>query len=410
MKNPAPFTDEDAHEQTEEQANDGPDHTHKQTPTVRLQTSRSETQTNEQENNTESRHTCETEKIDTKSQPVATHDVELGESDAATEKLATTNTDVEFGTPEDTAQQYIEEENTPTADPEAAITYMDVVGQHDLLRVRANVDDFSADTLIDGGSTHDIISPDFAERAGIPWLKACGQTTITLADGTKTSVVRQKTKHMVNYQIGTFSDARRFLIAPIGHDIILGKPWLTRHNPHINWETNTLLMRDGSHIIANEKKRGSVHIETISATQFKRMINRREEVQVYKVEVQESVESGGGSEDTRGVKLDHLPSNKAQELQKILSNYENTVFSEPRGLPPKRILDHKIEILPGSTPPSRSPYRLSQPELDELAKQLSHLIDQGWIKPSTSPFGAPILFVKKKEWITTDVRRLQGTQ
>ena len=75
------------------------------------------------------------------------------------------------------------------------------------------------------------------------------------------------------------------------------------------------------------------------------------------------------------------------------------VFPEelPAGLPPSREVDHRIELVPGSSPPSRPTIRLSAPEMDELKKQLAELVKSGFIQESKSPFGAPILFVKKKD-------------
>jgi len=69
----------------------------------------------------------------------------------------------------------------------------------------------------------------------------------------------------------------------------------------------------------------------------------------------------------------------------------------PDGLPPSREVDHRIELVPGSSPQSRPTIRLSATELVELKKQLVELEAAGFIRPSKSPFGAPILFVKKKD-------------
>jgi hypothetical protein len=69
----------------------------------------------------------------------------------------------------------------------------------------------------------------------------------------------------------------------------------------------------------------------------------------------------------------------------------------PAGLPPSREVDHRIELIPGAVPPSRPTFRLSEKELVELKKQLEELTKSGFIQPSKSPFGAPILFVKKKD-------------
>jgi hypothetical protein len=62
-----------------------------------------------------------------------------------------------------------------------------------------------------------------------------------------------------------------------------------------------------------------------------------------------------------------------------------------------REIDHRIDLEPGQNPPSRPTYRMSQPEMDELKKQLSELMDKGYIQESKSPYGAPVIFVKKKD-------------
>ena len=69
----------------------------------------------------------------------------------------------------------------------------------------------------------------------------------------------------------------------------------------------------------------------------------------------------------------------------------------PVGLPPSRVIDHKIDIIPGSSAPSLATYRMSPTELDELKKQLNDLITHGFIRVSKSPYGAPVLFVKQKD-------------
>ena len=85
------------------------------------------------------------------------------------------------------------------------------------------------------------------------------------------------------------------------------------------------------------------------------------------------------------------------ELSKVLEEYGD-VFPEnlPYGPPPRRMLDHEIEVVPGAEPPHKSPYRLSNAEMEELRTQVETLLEQGWIRPSSSPYGAPVIFVPKK--------------
>ncbi|GJT45452.1 hypothetical protein Tco_0954167 [Tanacetum coccineum] len=69
----------------------------------------------------------------------------------------------------------------------------------------------------------------------------------------------------------------------------------------------------------------------------------------------------------------------------------------PKKLPPRREVDHTIELETGSKPPAKAPYRMPPPELEELRKQLKELMDAGYIRPSKAPYGAPVLFQRKKD-------------
>ncbi|GJW38198.1 putative reverse transcriptase domain-containing protein [Tanacetum coccineum] len=64
---------------------------------------------------------------------------------------------------------------------------------------------------------------------------------------------------------------------------------------------------------------------------------------------------------------------------------------------PSRQVEFEIELVPGTAPVARAPYRLTPSEMKELARQLQELSDKGFIRPSSSPWGAPVLFVKKKD-------------
>ena len=85
-------------------------------------------------------------------------------------------------------------------------------------------------------------------------------------------------------------------------------------------------------------------------------------------------------------------------MQGLLQQYED-VFPEqlPKGKPPKRSVEFEIKTEEGSTPPNKPPYRLSPKEHEELQAQIEDLLAQGHIRPSTSPYGAPVLFVPKKD-------------
>ena len=67
------------------------------------------------------------------------------------------------------------------------------------------------------------------------------------------------------------------------------------------------------------------------------------------------------------------------------------------GMPPDRDIDFCIDLEPGTRPISILPYRMAPAELRELKAQLQELFGKGFIRPSASPWGAPVLFVKKKD-------------
>ena len=85
-------------------------------------------------------------------------------------------------------------------------------------------------------------------------------------------------------------------------------------------------------------------------------------------------------------------------VEDVLKRYQDVMPEDlPNELPSRREVDHKIEVKPGTEPPSKAPYRLSQKELEELKSQLDEFLAKGYIRQSKSPYGALVLFVDKKD-------------
>ncbi|GJP39495.1 hypothetical protein CLOM_g23859, partial [Closterium sp. NIES-68] len=110
--------------------------------------------------------------------------------------------------------------------------------------------------------------------------------------------------------------------------------------------------------------------------------------------------------------LEKLCAAVPEDLAKIMRKDEK-IFPDDLlpGLLPERPYDHKLELEPGAQPTVRSQWRLSQPELLELHTQLDFLLAKKFIRPSTSPYTAPILFTSKKDgglWMCTDYRTLNN--
>ncbi|GKA98380.1 putative reverse transcriptase domain-containing protein, partial [Tanacetum coccineum] len=81
----------------------------------------------------------------------------------------------------------------------------------------------------------------------------------------------------------------------------------------------------------------------------------------------------------------------------IVRDFPEVFPEDLPGLPPARPVEFQIDLIPRAAPVARAPYRLAPSEMKELSEQLQELSDKGFIRPSSSPWGAPVLFVKKKD-------------
>ena len=187
------------------------------------------------------------------------------------------------------------------------------------------------------------------------------------------------------------------------YDAILGKSWLDRWNPEIDWRANTVKIKIGRRIVLlngvqenssllSSVFKSGIEIQEISAQCMRRLAQKEP---VY-LAVVRSVEND--DDQTVEINDDKTKTPYPEEVQNILGEYADVFPKElPAGLPPQRDVDHKIELIPRAEPPHKAPYRMSPQGLDELKKQLKDLTEKGYIQPSISPFGAPVLFVPKKD-------------
>ncbi|GJV24591.1 putative reverse transcriptase domain-containing protein [Tanacetum coccineum] len=81
----------------------------------------------------------------------------------------------------------------------------------------------------------------------------------------------------------------------------------------------------------------------------------------------------------------------------IVQDFPEVFPEDLPGLPPTRQVEFRIDLVPGAAPVARAPYRLAPSKMKELSEQLQELSNKGFIRPSSSPWGAPVLFVKKKD-------------
>ncbi|GJZ76703.1 putative reverse transcriptase domain-containing protein, partial [Tanacetum coccineum] len=102
-------------------------------------------------------------------------------------------------------------------------------------------------------------------------------------------------------------------------------------------------------------------------------------------------------ESDKGMSQLKKPKEKRLEDVPIIRDFPEVFPNELSRLPPLRQVDFRIDLVPGAAPVARAPYRLAPSEMRELLVQLQELLEKGFIRPSSSPWGASMLFVKKKD-------------
>jgi hypothetical protein len=94
--------------------------------------------------------------------------------------------------------------------------------------------------------------------------------------------------------------------------------------------------------------------------------------------------------------LNQLDAASSQDIRTV-SEFLDVFPEELPGMPPDHEIEFVIELVPGTTPIFKRPYRMAASQLAELKEQLQELLDKRYIRPSASPWGAPIIFVPKKD-------------
>lgn len=193
------------------------------------------------------------------------------------------------------------------------------------------------------------MSLQFARRCNIPTMAT--SKVVTLADGKRK--VKVNTAPKVNFNVGQYDDVISALVLGIdGYDVVLGMPWLTAYNPHINWASRSITFLDSHqkrhNWQADVQPETKLSFSMLSALQLKKCARKNQPIFLCVVK-------------TPGdpVVPVQVPVEKSAVVEKLLKEFSD-VFPEdlPKGLPVHRAVDHKIEIAPGSEPPYKQIYRM----------------------------------------------------
>ena len=158
-------------------------------------------------------------------------------------------------------------------------------------------------------------------------------------------------------------------------DVILDMDWLTTHQVVIDCDRRRVIAytRDGVCVVFQGDKHGALP-QTMYDSRWHRQLRGWLASLTLEDEVRQDV-----------------------SLPRVVYGYEDVFPDEISGLPPPRDVDFCIKLHPGTSPISMTPHRMVPVELQGLKVKIQELLDRGFIRPSTSPWGAPILFAKKMD-------------
>ncbi|CAI7878626.1 unnamed protein product [Closterium sp. NIES-53] len=223
--------------------------------------------------------------------------------------------------------------------------------------------------LVDSGASHSICDKATLKRINEKYTPS--SFTATMVDGSKLQVYGEAALHL---QMGPLRWKPTLPVTNIkGLDLILGRDFMKKFNPEINWVTRTtsIYNQDRRVPLPSWSNTGDIPEETLA--RFEKDVKRTMAGFVALVT----------NEDEGERKMLELP----PTIQKLLEEFEDVLPDDlPDQLPPYRTHQHEIIEEPGSKPTFRAPYRLSPTELADMKKQIEYLLDKGLIRPSTSPY------------------------
>ena len=254
-----------------------------------------------------------------------------------------------------------------------AETQLDADAAPDVVTGIISIFDHDTYTLVDPGATHSFASKHFLDRFQIKTQPLEGHMRVSLSAGDPlfSDRVIRDSRILIG---GQEFPADLVALDMRDFDVVLGMDWLSRHKATLDcYKKEVKLHRPGKLEVKFRGMSRELSSNMISAMVAQRML--RKGCQGYLAYVVET--------EKEGILVDEIPVVRE--------------FPDIAGLPPDREVDFTIDLIPETEPISIPPYRMAPAELRELKAQLEELLSKGFIRPSISPWGAPILFVKKKD-------------
>ncbi|GBG80198.1 hypothetical protein CBR_g30564 [Chara braunii] len=259
-----------------------------------------------------------------------------------------------------------------------------------LMYVRIQVGQASCSALLDSGASRNFMNQSFMQRAGLgaQVRRKANPTAIKLADGKAQQLLDSYIEAVPVYFAPHPCEPVTFDILDTDFDIILGMPWLASADHTVNFHRRTLTVRDAFSAevpCTIPLLHPSIWCQVVTAKSFRATCAYEQPEQI-----------GLCFLPTIAV-VDSSPTDLSSDprVVRLLDEFAD-IFETPTGVVPDRPISHEIILEAGVVPPKGCIYRMSEEELEVLRAQLDDLLAKGWIRPSSSLYGAPVLFVRKK--------------
>jgi hypothetical protein len=218
------------------------------------------------------------------------------------------------------------------------------------------VNDNNATMLFDSRASHSFVTASFVQKYNLPLSMLKNQMIVSSPGGdmnarhvcSKVSILIRGVEFLANL----------IVLESKGIDVILGMDWLSKHNGLIHCAKKAVRLTPSS---GKKLEYVAENLVTDKAASDKMVLNQLDGASTINI--------------------------------RTVSEFLDVFPEELPGMPP----DREIELVPGTAPIFKGPYRMAANQLAELKEQLQELLDKGYIRPSASPWGAPVIFVPKKD-------------
>ncbi|XP_071739537.1 uncharacterized protein [Rutidosis leptorrhynchoides] len=235
-----------------------------------------------------------------------------------------------------------------------------------------------ARVLFDCGANRSFMATRFCDKLNLPVSMLPESLEVEVASGKTVPVTTSVSGLSIEIDGSVFPVT--CLVMPIpSFDVVLGMNWLSHHKAIINCDKKIIYfpLSDGTCAVARDEW-GGFNCPLISMMKAKKSLAK-------------------GCDSFLAYVIDAKKEKKTVADIPEVRDFPEVFPDELPGLPPVREVEYRIDLMPGSTPVAKAPYRLAPSEIRDMMMQIQDLLDRGFIRPSSSPWGAPVLFVKKKD-------------